>query len=510
MPLETELKLRIDPRHFMRLAAHPLFKQATQRARRKLYSVYYDTPDLVLWRAGVTLRLRRSGRQWIQTVKCGGSVVAGLHQRLEFETPIATQLPDFDALDTSEVAAHFSSLELRAQLKPLIVTEFTRASCMLTPSDSVEIEASLDRGLIKSGDATLPVCELELEVKEGPAWRAYQVAMQLLEAAPLLVEDQSKADRGIALYRDTPQKPVKTPPSAVAAGMTGNDAFKALVQACLAHYVANQRGMLEDDDPEYLHQMRVALRRLRSVFSTFAPLFPPAVLAPAVAETRWLAQILGPARDWDVFAGETLPPVMGHYEQHAGFAALARASARRRGGARRRARQAVVSTRGQGLLLALGAWTSAETWLEALDDAQLGRLRQPAIEYAQETLSTILKRVHKRGRSFTRLAPADLHRLRIAAKKLRYATEFFAPLFGEKAARDYRAVLARLQDTLGAYNDATKMTLLANHASRGLTGASIDEARGILLGWSAGTQNASARYLKRAWKEFRGAEPFWK
>ena len=292
--------------------------------------------------------------------------------------------------------------------------------------------------------------------------------------------------------------------------MTSNDAFKALITGCLAHFTGNQRGMLDKGDPEYLHQMRVALRRLRSVFSTFAPLLPAAVTTRPVAETRWLAGILGPARDWDVFATETLPPVMARYAEHAGLAGLARATARLRTDANRRARRAVVSARGQGLLLGLGAWTSAETWLEALDDMQRQALSRPALEFARETLSAALKRVRKRGRNFDELAPPELHRLRIAAKKLRYATEFFAPLFGEKAAIDYRSALARLQDVLGSYNDAVKMTQFSARASRRLTGAAADEARGIMLGWSAGVQNAGTRYVKRVWKDFRNAEPFWK
>ncbi len=178
---------------------------------------------------------------------------------------------------------------------------------------------------------------------------------------------------------------------------------------------------------------------------------------------------------------------MARYAQHAGLNELARATARLRRGANRRARRAVVSARGQGLLLALGAWTSAETWLEALDDAQRKELGLPAIEFARGVLSAMRGRVRKRGRNFSDLTPPELHRLRIAAKKLRYATEFFAPLFGEQAARDYRAALTRLQDALGSYNDAVKMTLCAELASRGLTGAPADEARGIMLGWSAGS-----------------------
>jgi len=368
VPLETELKLQIDPRHIARLRGHPLFKHATRRISRKLYSVYYDTPDLDLWRARITLRLRRIAGCWVQTFKEGGKVAIGLHQRHEFETEITAPFPDFSAIGDDELAAHFAPPQLRAHLKPMIVTEFTRTSCVLTPAEGVAMEASIDHGIIKIGAATEPICELELEVKTGPVWRAYQVAMQLLEAAPLLVEDRSKAERGVALYLGTRCKPLKSPTSPVASGMTGNSAFKALVLTCLAHYTANQRGMLDGADPEYLHQMRVALRRLRSVFSTFAPFFPAAVLEPPVAETRWLARILGAARDWDVFIAETLPPVSARYPQHPGMAALTRSAAMLREAANRTARRAVVSARGQGLLLALGAWIDAETWLEAFDD----------------------------------------------------------------------------------------------------------------------------------------------
>ena len=509
MPLETELKLQIDPRHIARLRGHPLFKHATRRASRKLHSVYYDTPDLDLWRAGVTLRLRRTSGQWVQTIKGGGTVAAGLHQRHEFETALTTPVPDFSAIG-GELAAHFASSQLRARLKPMIVTEFTRFSSLLAPAPGVAIEASIDRGIIKSGAATEPICELELEVKTGPAWRAYQVAMQLLEAAPLLVEDRSKAERGVALRLSTRYEPLKAPPSPVAADMTSNSAFKALILTCLAHYTANQRGMLAGAGPEYLHQMRVALRRLRSVFSTFAPLFPAAVLEPPVAETRWLARILGTARDRDVFVAETLPPVSARYAQHRGLAALTRSAANLRQAANRAARRAVRSARGQGLLLALGAWTSAETWLEGLDVAQHTEMQRPVSGFARTVLDAALERVRKRGRHFANLAPPELHRLRIAAKKLRYATEFFAPLHDRRNARDYQRALARLQDALGSYNDAVRMTSLAERASRGLRGAAANEARGIMLGWSGGMQAVDTRHLKRVWKEFRAAEPFWK
>ena len=509
MPVEIELKLQLDPRHVARLRNHPLLKRATHHASRKLYSVYYDTPDLDLWRAGIALRLRRTGEHWLQTIKSGGRVTAGLHQRHEFESGVVAPFPDFTAIDDPELAAHLASAELRTHLKPMIVTEFTRASCVLAPAERVAIEASIDCGIIKSGDATEPICELELEVKAGPAWRAYQAALHLLEAAPMLIENRSKAERGFALHQGALSKPLKAAPSPLAQGMTANDAFKALVQACLAHYIANQRGMLEGDDREYLHQMRVALRRLRSVLSTFSPLFPAAVLEPPLTEIRWLSRILSPARDWDVFAAETLAPVTARYAGHAGMAAVARSAAHLRQAANGTARRAVASARGQGLLLALGGWISAETWVAALDDEQRRGLQQPAVEFARTVLEAALRRVAKRGKHFDSLAPPALHRLRIATKKLRYAAEFFAPLYDGDKARDYRAALIRSQDALGAYNDAVTVTRLAARASRGLKGAAANEARGIMLGWSAGIQDAGTRHLKRIWKEFRAASPFW-
>ena len=506
MPVEIELKLRLDPRHVARLRKHPLLKRGVHHVSRKLYTIYYDTPDLELWRAGIALRLRRTGTRWIQTIKGGGSVVAGLHQRDEFETEVAAPFPDVGAIGGA-LAEHFASLKLRARLKPLFVTEFTRARWTLAPAPGVEIEASIDRGVIKCGDATEPICELELEVKSGPPWRACQAAMQLLKAAPLLVEDRSKADRGIALFLRHSRAPCKAPPSPIAAQMTSNDAFKALVQSCLAHYIANQHGMLEDDDPEYLHQMRVALRRLRSVVDTFSPLFPAAALQAPDAETHWLALELGNARDWDVFATESLAPAAAGRRRPAGMATIAQSAARLHRDARRAARHAAASARAQGLLLALGGWLSAETWSIALDDAQRIRLQQPVAQFARTVLDASSRRVNKRGRHLQLLAPRELHRLRIAIKKLRYATDFFAALYPRNHVKPYLARLAVLQQILGLINDAaTVPRLLEAVASSGILRR---EALDIIL-----RQNASlcARLLKRlphAWQQFRRVRHFW-
>jgi len=509
MLVETELKLLIDPQYVARLRRHPLLRRGRRLAPQKLHSVYYDTPDLTLWRHNVALRLRRAGVHWIQTMKIGGSVVAGLHQRPEIETALVGPSPEFDAITDPELAQHFASRKLRKRLRPMVITEFTRTRYMLRPVEGVVIEASLDKGTIKSGDATEAICEFELEVKAGAVWHAYQVALELLATVPLLAEDRSKAERGFDLHRNIARKPRKAQTSPLTPDMTCHDAFKVLVAASLSQFLANQHGMLESDDPEYLHQMRVALRRLGSVFATFAPLFADDVLTARIAEMRRLAATLGRARDWDVFATETLPLLTARYAAHPGVAALCRRAARLRSYADRAARRAVASRHGQHFILASGAWLLAEDWLTHMDMALRAALLRPVTSFAREVLDNTSARMVKRGRQFDRLTPPKLHRLRIAAKKMRYATEFFAPLFDSRRVERFRAALAHLQDALGSFNDAVTTAQLVERARRGLNSASAREARGILLGWSVGIQHSGGRHLKLLWNKLRAARPFW-
>jgi len=506
MPIEIELKLQLDPRHIARLRSHALFKRATHSASRKLYSIYYDTPDLRLWQAGVALRLRRVGNRWIQTIKSESGVSAGMHQRNEFETEVASQVPDLSVIGGA-LAAHFAASELRARLKPVMITDFTRMSCLLKPAAGATIEASIDRGVITGGELSEQFCELELEVKSGPPWCAYQAALQLLEVAPLLVEDRSKAERGKAMYLREPRAPRKAPPSPVTADMSVGDAFSALVQSCLSHYITNVHGLLEDANPEYLHQARVALRRLRSVFDMFSPLLSPAALAAPIAETRWLARELGRARDWDVFAAETLAPAAAHNNQNAGLAALTRSAMRLRQVVSRETHRAVASARGQGLMLLLGCQLSAETWLEAPGDMSDSKLREPIAGVARTILDGASQRVARRGKHINFPAPRQLHRLRIAVKKLRYGGDFFAPLFPRKRFKPYLARLAELQEILGIINDTTTTPQLL--AELGAPGAAPRRAFDAVTARNASLRARAIKRLPRAWRQFKRAKAFW-
>jgi CHAD domain-containing protein len=285
-------------------------------------------------------------------------------------------------------------------------------------------------------------------------------------------------------------------------------AFRAVVLACLEQLHANEDGMLEGRDVEYLHQMRVALRRLRSALGVFRAVFPPETLQPAREELKWLTGQLGPARDWDVFLTETLPRVKAPAAA-AGFQALRGAAEQVREGALARAQDAVQSARYQEMLLDLGAWLAAEPWLGSAEEEALARARGPVSEFAREALEQLARRVRKRGRGFEYLSPEERHRVRIAAQRLRNAGEFFSALYPPKPVRRYLKALAGLQDLLGALNDAaTTGGLLREALAAGTDPAAA--AAGFVGGWVAADAEHRAAHAKEAWKDFLGCEPFWK
>src|SRR5687768_14557855 len=332
--MEIELKLRIPPAALERVSGHPLFRNAEDKSVEKLAAIYYDTPDFELKRRGASLRVRREGGHWIQTVKWAGGVRGGLHERNEIEAEVAGPTPDCARIVHPELDALFRAPQLVAALQPVFETNITRSKRTLT-LDAATIEASLDRGEIRSGERSEPVSELELELKRGSPPALFDLALTLSANAPMHLENRSKAERGYALSRGETLLPQKASPPALDASMTVSDAFAAIAWSTLVHLQANEEGTLAGEDPEFLHQMRVALRRLRSAISAFSGVLPPKAREPVSKELKWVGRALGPARDWDVFVIETLPPLMDAYKGRAGLKMVAAEALRMRSSAQR-------------------------------------------------------------------------------------------------------------------------------------------------------------------------------
>lgn len=286
------------------------------------------------------------------------------------------------------------------------------------------------------------------------------------------------------------------------------DGLARIVDACLAQFEVNRSGLLAGRyHPEYVHQMRVALRRLRSALGLFGGVEPALKAPPLLAEIRALAAALGRARDLDVFVDTTLPKVLAAAAPGTALAALAAHA----GTVRRRRRLEARAVCAQPRVVALAA--QLREWLAALCAGLAADhvLRRPLAAVAPALLGRRYRGVRRRGRRLARRSAAERHLLRIAVKKLRYATDFLGGLYADAASRPaFAAALAELQDLLGTLNDlAVTAHVLVELDAGEEPGATHAAAGAQVRDCVAAHADAHLRELAEAWRGFKATPRFW-
>src|SRR3974390_3065676 len=298
-PREIKLKLDVPVHHLPLLASSSLLKGASKSAGKpvSLVSVYFDTDKLKLRKNGLSLRVRRIGRHHVQTVKQENSGNVTLFARGQWEHNVHGKQPDLDAARGTALAPLLNKT-LRRALKPVFETHVNRKIFQIRTGES-EIELSIDKGKIEAGRKSLPLCEVELELKQGQAADLFKLAKVLAHEAPVQLAVKSKGDRGYALLTAEKAAPVKAVPVAFAPECDVQRAFQIIAKACLHQLVANQSLMLAGD-AEALPQLRVALRRLRAAISLFSDMLTDPQTAILKSELKWITGELGPARGFEV------------------------------------------------------------------------------------------------------------------------------------------------------------------------------------------------------------------
>jgi inorganic triphosphatase YgiF len=506
-PREIELKLDLDPADAARVMAHPvLHARAGAQPDELLLSTYYDTPDFALRRAGVYLRVRDKGGRFIQTIKSAASEVE-LLERLEWEHELPGPAPDLAAAEGTALAPLLTP-EVRAALRPLFETRIRR-SIHIAECDDATVEVAIDEGEIVSGTRFAPVSEVELELKRGEAAALFQLARKLGETVPLRLAVKTKAERGFELVEGGGRLAEKARDLEIAPDASSAEAFRAIARNCLRQIIVNEPGTVAGQ-PEALHQMRIGLRRLRAAIALFDDIVAGDERDRIVEALRWAARELGPARELDVFAADVLPLLSEEHSDPETAAATQREFKERYAAAYARARASVRSDRFRVALLDLAEWVEVGAWAHDADeedeDGVEVRGDRPVKDLIKDELTLLRKQIRKRGAKLTDLGVGALHKLRIRAKRLRYATEFFAGTFAGDKARARRAeslaALKDLQDALGGLNDlATHKTLLGagDAESTDAHAWRKDPAAKSLL---ADAQAAYARFAK--------VKPFWK
>ena len=505
-PREIELKFDLPVRNLPRLTDSSVLKGASKSAAKPidLVSVYFDTNKLQLHQKGLSLRVRRIGRRYVQTIKQENNGNTALFARGEWEHDVPAKQPDLNAARETALAPLLNK-ELRRALKPVFETHVQRKVFQIRSGQS-EIELSIDKGKVEAGQKSSPLCEVELELKRGQAADLFKLAKMLAHEVPVQLAVKSKADRGYALLTAETAAPVKAVPVALAPESDVQCAVQIIAGACLHHLVANQSLML-GGDAEALHQMRVALRRLRAAISLFSDMLADPQTEALKSELKWITGELGPAREFEVL----LKHVADCERDAPGTALVSQELRGKREDALAHARTAVESLRFRDLALDTAAWIETGDWT---------RNQRPFAAEAAEQLRRQWKKILKSGKHLDRLDPQHRHKLRIQAKKLRYAAEFFGPAFRRKRAirrrKDFVASLEQLQDALGELNDIAVNEKLLEQLGDGEDAGTKRHGgriRKAFVGRLSGRQEARiAPVLKeaeRAYAAFAKAKLFW-
>ena len=485
--IEAEIKLGVSP-----VVAAQIAKQVGLSGRsaqtEKVWTQYFDTADFLLYRRGVAVRLRQQGAQWVQTLKVARPHQGLLSVRPEWEVPAVGEALDLTAFP--DEARVFLQGVSEDSLRPVFVTQFERQRRVLDIHGDL-IEIALDRGEIRVGDAVgqtyEPICELELELKQGGLASVYALASDWAARFVLRPEWLSKAERGYRLAGCQNLRPDKAEPLHLPAKAGVHSVWHGLLTAALEQVTHNLAGVALSPDPEFVHQARVALRRLEAAAYLMRAVGLP--VPEWQADARWLMQALSEQRDADVRLYERLPQAVQTLGAQSHLQPLFVIAEVAREVARQHLLDALSEARVVRFLLALG---------------QSALLEPPAGPQARQWLIKVLqrrlRRVRALGERFELLDPEARHRLRLQVKKLRYALDASASVYGA-GLRNLSQVIEYLQDALGEANDARVTLVWLERLAR--SGAALNAPQWRALGQFEGvlcqTEAVAIQRAHKAW-----------
>lgn len=505
---ELELKFLSDPETWQSLQAAPPFADLPREEEQFLRTRYFDTPDFKLRRNGIYFRLRETDNELSQSVKqIGGGVARG-----EWENALSEPRPNFDVLAGRSVAPVLKSKAILESLQPVFETDVHRLS-LLWQKDGTQIEISFDKGAIKADSHELHLHEIELELKKGAIAELFALAQCLVAAAPMTLSFVSKGERGFLLSDGKWGQAQKVTVPELQRGINAGEAFKRSCLACLQTFMLNTS--LFDpatQDIEIVHQSRVALRRLRAALSFFAPIAEGQRYETLRHEFGWMSDLLGEARDLDVWQTSVFRPKAAEADAHPGFAFLSHQMEGLRQKAYARLSEALTSQRWRETLLECAIFLQLEDW--ALGDRAI--LLE---DFLDDQLSKRVKKLIKRGADLEELDPPAQHKLRIDAKKLRYIAEFFESLTEESKHKPFKQLVGACEDmqsALGEIHDriALEAFLAEQFAKVDAQGAAPqDVPAAFAAGLLARERPDHDKYLRGAVKAYRKVkawEPFWR
>ncbi len=480
-------------------------------ASARHHVIHFDTPDFALRKRGIALLLRGHKRTWTQEIRRAGNDADDSSEPLSHEWPLPTRALDLSLLKPTFFRDLLKKKHVRHGLGPIFAIRFRHTVLALALGEDCKAKLHTEIGAIVAGSRKQPICQARIELESGDPTRLFSVALDLLRSIPMSLSDRSMEERAYLLVLGTPEKPHKADRIELDRNMSRVEAERVIAANCMAQIRSNEPGFFGGPDPEYLHQLRVGWRRLRS-----AAAMPDSVLwkeLPGLLrnELRWIWSILGAARNWDVLVGEILPAVAraaaSSPQQAKAIAALRSRCDRIRKRHVNSARAAIRSSRYQRLLLNI-AWIFMDSHAVADPRDELAPIYS-AHEFATDVLTRYRRKLRKRLRPHSLGSVTKRHRARIAAKKLRYACDFFHTLFPVRATRRFLGRLESIQDALGHLNDLANCAMLFGQATASKEVRFGRVTREIVNAWLRTEEARTLIQLEKTRRRFSGQTEFW-
>jgi inorganic triphosphatase YgiF len=385
-------------------------------------------------------------------------------------------------------------------------TNVTRTTYRLRTRGSI-IELALDRGETVAMNRRSEISEAELELVRGNPKDLLQTAQAIFGKSAIRLSPMTKAERGYRLLLKTRPAARKTAPAyaeppAIERGQSCGEAFAVILRSAREQIVKNRIALLETDEPEAAHQLRVGLTRLRSAHRALTALSDSPQLRRLETDARAISRAVGRQRDADVMIEDIFAPVAGNPPRQPGFDELYEALKAHREAMQKEARETLTGETWTRLLLSLTLWPSM---LER-DPA----LQEPVEDFADKLLQERWKKAAKLGRSIESLDGDDQHKMRRSLKKLRYTAEFLVPLYSKAKVKPFIGRLKKLQDVFGYVNDVRMAAGLRDIAKAHCGEPAPLIAAGVVLGHHEAKAAEVWQHAPKAWRALKARGPFWK
>ncbi|MGA7330026.1 MAG: CYTH and CHAD domain-containing protein [Rhodomicrobium sp.] len=497
---EFELKLSLTGEELDRLAGNAKLASAEQ-SNCALRSVYYDTEDYRLHQEGISLRVRDNGKGFVQTVKLDANLTDGILNPIEIEDRVYGPAPALDRIGDKRVRRRVANALKSLPLTPAFETNVQRTLHRLRKRASL-MELAIDRGETLARGKRSQICEAEIELVEGNPKDLLATAQSLFAKNAVRLSPASKAEGGYQLLLDE-QAPAKIEPSHAAApdvqsGQSCGQAFAAIFRSARDQIVKNRTVVLQTGEAEGVHQLRVGLTRLRTAQRVVKPLVKSPQLEQLETDAQAIARAVGELRDADVLIEDIYAPVTSDPPPE-GFDQLQTHRASKLQEVRHVLNGAVWSR----LLLSLTLWP----FMLERDPS----LENPVDDYAGKALQKRWKKAAKLGRDIECLEGAKQHQMRKVLKKLRYTSEFFAPLYQKKEVKPFLKELKKLQDVFGYANDVRMAGQVRQICAARCGGEepAACSAAGYILGYHEAKVQDVWKSAPHCWRRLRRRRRFW-